>query len=107
MDKGEFLFHRKNGPLVESYLRRSLEAILDIGRHILAKTYGLKGIEYRVIAKELGERGVVTKELSSILQEMVGCGNRMVHVCIRVRRKFLDFQYKNLGSCLLCHPMAN
>ena len=79
MIKGEFLSDRKNPPFVESYLRRSLEAVFDIGRHILAKTYGFREIEYKVIAKELGEREIITRELSSILQEMAGYRNRMVH----------------------------
>jgi len=61
------------------YLRRSLEAIFDIGRHILAKTPGFKGIEYKIIAKELGRRGVVTEEVSDVLFTMAGYRNRMVH----------------------------
>ena len=77
--KEEFLSDRKNPPFVESYLRRSLEAVFDIGRHILAKTYGFKEIEYKVIAKELGEKGVITKELSDVLYIMAGYRNRIVH----------------------------
>lgn len=79
MDKEEFLADKKNPPFVESYLRRSLEAIFDIGRHILAKTSGFKEIEYKVIAKELGRKGVVTEELSDVLFTMAGYRNRMVH----------------------------
>lgn len=79
MTEEEFLSDRKNPPFVESYLRRGLEAIFDIGRHILSKTYGFKEIEYKVIAKELGERGLITKELSDILYVMAGYRNRMVH----------------------------
>jgi len=79
MGKDAFLSDKKNPPFVESYLRRGLEAVFDIGRHILAKTYGFKEIEYKVIAKELGARGVITKELSEILYVMAGYGNRMVH----------------------------
>lgn len=79
MTMKEFLSDRKNPPFVESYLRRALEAIFDIGRHILAKTYGFKEIEYKVIAKELGEKGVITKELSDDLYVMAGYRNRMVH----------------------------
>ncbi len=70
---------QKNPPFIESYLRRILEAIFDIGRHILAKTSGFKGIEYKFIAKELGRRGVLTKELSDVLYIMAGHRNRMVH----------------------------
>jgi uncharacterized protein YutE (UPF0331/DUF86 family) len=79
MGKDAFLSDKKNPPFVESYLRRGLEAVFDIGRHILAKTYGFKEIEYKVIAKELGARGVITKELSEILYVMAGYRNRMVH----------------------------
>lgn len=42
MSEEEFLRDKKNPPFVESYLRRALEAVFDIGRHILAKTYGFK-----------------------------------------------------------------
>ncbi|NCO82957.1 MAG: hypothetical protein COZ31_10935 [Nitrospirae bacterium CG_4_10_14_3_um_filter_44_29] len=76
---GEFLRDKKNPPFVESYLRRALEAVFDIGRHILAKTYGFKEIEYKVIAKELGERGIISRELSDTLYVMAGYRNRMVH----------------------------
>ena len=77
--KDVFLSDKKNPPFVESYLRRALEAVFDIGRHILAKTYGSKAIEYKAIAKELGEKGVITSELTDILIEMAGYRNRMVH----------------------------
>ncbi len=79
MSKEEFLADRKNPPFLESYLRRALEAVFDIGRHILAKTSGFKEIEYKAIAKHLGEKEIVTKELSGILYEMAGYRNRMVH----------------------------
>lgn len=75
----EFLSDKKNPPFVESYLRRALEAVFDIGRHILAKTYGVKEIEYKVIAKELGGKGIVTNVLSDVLYVMAGYRNRMVH----------------------------
>jgi len=79
MPKEEFLADRKNPPFLESYLRRALEAVFDIGRHILAKTAGFREIEYKAIAKHLGEKEIVTRELSGILYEMAGYRNRMVH----------------------------
>jgi len=79
MGEKEFFSDKKNPPFVESYLRRSLEAVFDIGRHILSKTSGFKEIEYKTIAKELGSNGVVTKELSDVLITMAGYRNRMVH----------------------------
>lgn len=79
MTREAFLSDRKNPPFVESYLRRSLEAIFDIGRHILARTYGSRGIEYKAIARELGEKAVITTDLAELLVEMAGYRNRMVH----------------------------
>jgi uncharacterized protein YutE (UPF0331/DUF86 family) len=79
MGEREFFSDKRNPPFVESYLRRSLEAVFDIGRHILAKTYGFRGIEYKAIAKELGTKGIVTEELADVLYTMAGYRNRMVH----------------------------
>ena len=79
MTEKEFLSDRKNPPFVESYLRKALEAVFDIGRHILAKSYGFKEIEYKTIAKELGKRKVISEGLSDVLIKMAGYRNRMVH----------------------------
>ncbi|NWF98883.1 MAG: DUF86 domain-containing protein [Nitrospirae bacterium] len=76
----EFLADKRNPSSAESYLRRSLEAIFDISRHILAKTYGFKEIEYKNIARQLGEKGIIEKEYSKTLMKMAGYRNRMVHL---------------------------
>jgi len=76
----EFLSNKINPAAAESYLRRSLEAIFDIGRHILSKSYGFKEIEYKKIALEFGERGIVDKEYARTLIKMAGYRNRMVHL---------------------------
>lgn len=65
--------------VAESYLRRSLESIFDIGRHIIAKTAGKAAVEYKEIAKALGEYGVVSKKLSNKLVLMAGYRNRLIH----------------------------
>jgi uncharacterized protein YutE (UPF0331/DUF86 family) len=79
MAEEAFLSDRKNPPFVESYLRRGIEAVFDIGRHILVKTAGFKEIEYKAIARELGKKEIVSKELSETLYKMAGYRNRMVH----------------------------
>ena len=97
MAKGEFLSDKKNPPFVESYLRRGLEAVFDIGRHIVSKTYGFREIEYKAIAKELGEKRIITGELSGLLQEMAGYRNRMVHFYREVTPEELyDIVFNNL-----------
>ena len=73
----------------ESYLRRSLEALFDIGRHIIAKTAGKGIIEYKEIANALGEREVVSKDLSTRLVQMAGYRNRLVHFYHKVTEQEL------------------
>lgn len=79
MTKEEFFSDKKNPPFVESYLRRSLEVVFDISRHILSKTYGFKEIEYKAIAREMGKRGVISEKLAVGLYKMAGYRNRLVH----------------------------
>lgn len=65
----------------ESYLGRSLEAIFDIGRHILAKTGPVElSMEYKSIARGLVQQGIVTKELGEKLVQMAGYRNRLLHM---------------------------
>lgn len=65
----------------ESYLRRALEAIFDVGRHIIAKSGGADmATEYKSIAHGLGTKGVLSTELAKALVEMAGYRNRLVHL---------------------------
>ncbi|GAB6183209.1 type VII toxin-antitoxin system HepT family RNase toxin [Thermodesulfovibrio hydrogeniphilus] len=75
----EFLADKKTQAAAESFLRRALEAIFDISRHILSKTYNFKELEYKRIANELGKKGIVDKDYAEILIKMAGYRNRMVH----------------------------
>ena len=68
-----------NPAIAESYLRRSLEAIFDIGRHIIAKRAGKGIVEYKEIAAALGNMGIVSADLSDSLRLMAGYRNRLVH----------------------------
>ena len=63
----------------DSYLRRALEALLDLGRHVLAKGFGRVPAEYAEIGRQLGEVGVLDVSESSRLVLMARYRNRMVH----------------------------
>jgi len=78
-ERGAFLADRHKVAAAESYLRRSLEALFDIGRHILAKGFGYPATEYREIAKVLLEKKVLEESEANLLREMAGYRNRMVH----------------------------
>ena len=53
-DQEAFFADRRNIWAAESCLRRGLEALFDLGRHILAKGFGLGISEYKEIASGLG-----------------------------------------------------
>ncbi|NYE57613.1 type VII toxin-antitoxin system HepT family RNase toxin [Carboxydothermus ferrireducens] len=77
----EFLEDYRNPATAESYLRRALEAVFDIGRHILAKSRGRDlSLEYKGIARGLRELGIVDENLGQKLMQMAGYRNRMVHL---------------------------
>ena len=75
----DFSADARNAAAAESYLRRALEALFDVGRHILAKAFATAPAEYKQIAEGLTQKGVLSKEEGRILQEMAGYRDRMVH----------------------------
>ncbi len=81
LGRSDFLANERNVAAAESYLRRALESIFDIGRHILARTGGIDlAAEYKSIASGLGGRGVISKALAESLVLMAGYRNRLVHL---------------------------
>ena len=64
----------------ESYLRRTLEALLDISRHVLAKGFARGPSEYAEVARQLGEVRVVSPAQGERLVRMARYRNRLVHV---------------------------
>ncbi len=56
----------------ESYVRRALEMLLDLGRHLLAKGFARSALEYKAIARELEAVGVLSAEEGRLLREMAG-----------------------------------
>jgi len=78
--KDEFLSDKRNPAAAESFLRRAIEAAFDIGRHILAKTYGLKDLEYKKVAVRLAEKGIISEGMGKVLIKIAGYRNRMVHM---------------------------
>lgn len=63
----------------ESYVRRALEELLDLGRHILSKGLGQGALEYKQVAIALRRAGVLDEHNGAVLLEMAGYRNRLVH----------------------------
>ena len=78
-NKAEFLRNKHYIAAAESYLRRSLEALFDVGRHILAKRFAYPAAEYKEIAKGLSDKKVIVGDQVELMRKMAGYRNRMVH----------------------------
>jgi len=78
-DREAFFSDRRNIWTAESCLRRALEALLDLGRHILAKVFGVGVSEYKEIALRLEELNVLSSEDAQLLRTFAGYRNRLVH----------------------------
>jgi len=57
-----FICDPRNIAAAESYLRRCIEALLDLGRHILAKGFAVAATEYKEIGSRLTEERVLSAE---------------------------------------------
>jgi uncharacterized protein YutE (UPF0331/DUF86 family) len=75
----DFAADPRNAAAGESYLRRALESLFDLGRHILAKGFAKAPAEYKEIAAALVSEGIITDEDCRKMREMAGYRNRMVH----------------------------
>jgi len=75
----DFLADPRMAAAGESFLRRGLEALFDIGRHVLAKGFGEPAAEYKDIAQRLGTHGVLDARRTDRLRAMAGYRNRLVH----------------------------
>ncbi len=84
-----FIADQRNIAAAESFLRRALEAIMDIGRHVLAKSFAIDVSDYKSIAVKLGEMHVIDKEIAEKMRLLAGYRNRMVHFYNEISEKEL------------------
>jgi uncharacterized protein YutE (UPF0331/DUF86 family) len=84
-----FVADDRNVASAESYLRRGLEALLDLGRHVLAKVFAVGTTEYKEVATRLEETGVLGGEHARTLLRLAGYRNRLVHFYHEVNQREL------------------
>jgi len=99
LPKSEFLADERNPAAAESFLRRSIEAMFNVSRHILSKTCEFKSLEYEDVAQALGEKKIVSSAYAKTLVKMAGYRNRMVHYYKEIKPDELyDILQKDLGD---------
>jgi len=79
VEESHFLADPDHFAIAEHHLRRALEAMFDIGRHIMAK----KGLghprDYRSILTALGQERIIPLAFAQQITGMAGYRNRLVH----------------------------
>ena len=75
----QFQSDPRNPAAAESFLRRALESLFDLGRHILAKALGQGPLEYKEVALTLAREKVLDPVQGALLVELAGYRNRLVH----------------------------
>lgn len=81
-DRGRAEFEQRGDTfdLAQHHLRLALEGVFHIGAHLLARTPGGRAVEYREIARKLGELGFVERAFAErALVPMAGMRNVLVH----------------------------
>ncbi len=70
----------RNPAAAESLLRRALEALLDVARHLLSKGFGQRSLEYRQVAQLSTEKGLIRDaELGKRFLLIASYRNRLTH----------------------------
>ena len=86
----EFASNPDNFRIAFYDLHRALEAVIDIGSHILSRIPGARPTSYKDIPKILGRHGIIPQGFASDqLMKMAGYRNRMVHFYSEIAEKEL------------------
>ena len=78
-DRAAFHADPRNAASAESYLRRALEALLDLGRHILGRAFGQGPAEHEEVALALARAHALDETQGELLVRLAGYRNRLVH----------------------------
>lgn len=87
--KKQFMQDRDAYGICEHHLRRSLEALLSCGSHILSRIPGAKFDDYAAIAAKLVEYEVLPVEFRQKAIKMAKYRNRLVHFYHEVSKEEL------------------
>lgn len=90
----------ENFAIAEHYLRRALEAVFDIGNHILSRIPGGRASTYKEIALELSKENIIPEKFAKEkLVKMAGYRNRLIHFYSEVSMEELyEIIQNNLGD---------
>ena len=99
LEEDEFMADRDHFAIAEHHFRRAVETVFDIGRHLIARCGWEPAETYGEIAQRLGERRVLTTDLTTWALDLARYRNRLVHVYWQVTAREL---YGRLADDLPC-----
>jgi uncharacterized protein YutE (UPF0331/DUF86 family) len=77
--KKEFCTNEDAIDIAENRLRRALEAIFDLGRHLLVKSGAGVPSDYRSVIIMLSESSILPEDYANKITGMAGYRNRLIH----------------------------
>ncbi|MGI6129964.1 MAG: type VII toxin-antitoxin system HepT family RNase toxin [bacterium] len=79
LTKEDFTGNLDNYAIAEHHLRRALQALLDLGRHIVVKNNFGNPASYREVLDLLGQHSVLDPDFARKIRAMASYRNRLVH----------------------------
>ncbi len=79
LTKENFVADPDNYAIAEHHLRRALQALLDLGRHIVVKNNFGNPTSYREVLDMLAQHSVLDPVFARKVRGMAGYRNRLVH----------------------------
>ena len=80
LDEAQFLSSEDNFLIADSLLRRALEAMLDAGRHVVAKMGLGHADQYADIPRILGDRSIIPASVAEKAAGLARLRTRLVHL---------------------------
>lgn len=89
-----------NYDLAQHHLRLALEGVGNISSHIVSRVPGVRAVEYKAIARAMGECSVVPQDFASEkLVPMAGMRNILVHAYADLKPRVLyNIVSKHMGD---------
>jgi len=79
MPEKDFCTNEDAIDIAENRLRRALEAIFDLGRHLLVKSGAGVPPDYRSVIIMLSENSILPEDYANKITGMAGYRNRLIH----------------------------
>lgn len=91
----KYLGNLVNTATAERFLQITIQAMLDIGSHIVAEEGLGEPLEYRDIFSLLAKAKVISRDLGEKLVELAGLRNRLVHLYEEIDHQMIHRFLKN------------